>query len=160
MATLIVHNHCTRCTQLEADLAAALHDPIWQIDTRQAVERRLTALGPDIAAIVLDIDRMHDRNAEFGHAGVDWRVAQVMQTVRGDDTYAGRWLQGDEIVVFCNEANTEGLAMRLLIAFEMRGMGATITITPATREGIAEGIATIDAAKRAGQRGEILEAIV
>lgn len=159
MATTILHDiggTCTRCTALEAELAQALHDPIWQIGTRQAVERRLTALGPDIVAVVLDIDKMHDRNAEFGHAGVDWRVARIMESIRAGDTYAGRWLQGDEIVVFTNEANAEGLAVRLLILFEMYGMSATIATAPATREGIALGIAAIERAKEAGQRGEIL----
>lgn len=159
MATTILHDigdTCTRCAALEAELAQALHDPIWQIDTRQAVERRLTALGPDIVAVVLDIDKMHDRNAEFGHAGVDWRVAQIFQSVRRDDTYAGRWLQGDEIVVFCNVANAPGLAIRLLVLFEMRGMSATITTAPATRGGIADGITRIEAAKQADQRGRIV----
>jgi GGDEF domain-containing protein len=156
MIATIVPNTCTRCTELEIELARAYHDPIWQIDTRQAVERRLTQLGTGYAAVVLDIDRMHAANERFGHAGVDWRIAQIFQSVRRDDTYAGRWLQGDEIVVFCNVANAPGLAIRLLVLFEMRAMGATITMAPATREGIAEGIARIDAAKRAGQRGAIV----
>lgn len=151
---------CTTCApriaQLEADLASALHDPIWGIGTRQAVERRLTGLSGLLSTIVLDIDGMHGANERFGHAGVDERISKIMQSVRTDDTYAGRWLRGDEIVIFCDQANAEGLAVRLLILFEMYGMGATITVAPATREGIAEGIARIDAAKANGQRGQIL----
>lgn len=151
---------CTDCApriaQLEQELAQALHDPIWGIATRQGVERRLTELSPDQAAIVLDLDDMHGANARFSHAGVDWRVTQVMQSIRADDTFAGRWLQGDEIVVFANAANAPGLAERLLILLEMRGMGATIAIAEATREGIAEGVARIDQAKREGRRGQIL----
>lgn len=145
--------------RLRGELADAHHDPIWDIGTRQAVERRLTILAPGQAAIVLDIDDMHGANGRFGHDGVDWRIAGIMRLIRSDDAYAGRWKRGDEVAVICNAANAPGLAIRLLILFELYGLSATIVIAPATRGGIDAGIARIGAAKQAGQRGQILEAL-
>lgn len=147
---------CTRCVQLEQELAQAYHDPAWQINTRQAMERRLTQLTGARAAIVLDVDRMHDANERFGHAGVDWRISRIFRSVRQDDTCIGRWLQGDEVVVICDAAQSGELAIRLLVLFEMYGMSATIAVAVATREGIAQGIVAIDVAKREGRRGTIL----
>lgn len=157
------HHACPNCQllateneQLRTDLADALFDPIWDIGTRQGAERRLTELVGQYVAIVLDVDAMHDHNARLGHAEVDRRLAGIMRTIRTDDTYAGRWLRGDEIVVFCDQANAEGLSVRLLVLFELFGLGATITVTEASRSGIADGIAAIGRAKQNGKRGTIL----
>jgi GGDEF domain-containing protein len=156
---------CTTCRAMEreverlrAELADAHHDPVWGIGTRQAVERRMTELTGQQAAIVLDIDDMHGANSRLGHAEVDRRIAGIMQTLRNGDTYAGRWLRGDEIVVFCDRADADGLAIRLLVLFELYGLGATIAITAATRDGVDGGIFRIGGAKSAGRRGEILGA--
>lgn len=167
MAPGIVLRRCGTCTRknariarLKAELANAYHDPIWDIETRQGIERRMPHLRTSYVAIVIDLDCMHDRNREFGHAGVDWRITRIFQHVRRDDSYAGRWLRGDEIVMFVHQNDAEGLAIRLLVTFEMYGMSATMLIAPASYEGIASGIAAIDAAKDAGRRGQILEATV
>ena len=146
--------------RLTAELSTAEFDAIWGIYKREGLERRMPHLRSGYAALVIDLDQMHDRNLEFGHAGVDWRMTQVFLRIRENDTYAGRWKRGDEVVVFVHQDDAEGLAIRALVTCELYGMPATMVLVSATLAGIASGIAAIEVAKKAGKRGQILEALV
>lgn len=164
LATL-THEHatCTSCTDKDALIAlltaerdAAEFDSIWGIYKREGVERRMAHLRTGMAVVVVDIDGMHDANTRYGHAGVDRRVTRVMCAVRTDDTLAGRWQQGDELVIFCHQDDAIGLARRLLAEFRADDMSATAAVVfEPTHAGVALGQAQIEVAKRANQRGRV-----
>lgn len=142
--------------RLRADLESAYHDPIWNIYSRQGIERRMPYLDRGMAVIVIDIDRMHDANAAYTHGGVDWRLRQILAGIRSDDTLIGRWKQGDELVIFVRLVHAAGLAQRLSAAFLAHGMSMTAAIVSnATHVGIAAGIARIETAKLSDGRGRV-----
>lgn len=153
---------CTTCpivTDLRAQLDAAYRDPIWGIYSRQGIERRMAHLRPGMATIVIDIDHMHDCNTTFGHDGVDARVASIFQAIRAEDAedmLIGRWLRGDEVVIFVHQDDAIGLARRLLGTFRAYAMSATAALVwRCDTAGIKVGCARIEVAKEAGERGRI-----
>lgn len=157
-----MHTHssttCQHCRELEQtilDLRAALEaadrDPIWGIYTRGGIERRMVKLDGTMAVIVADLDRLHDANDRYGHAGVDARMTMVL---RGTD--AGRWQQGDEFVVIVPTADAVGAATRLQGALVEQGLSATFAVVRGCdHAAIAAGQLRIEEAKRAGERGRI-----
>jgi GGDEF domain-containing protein len=163
----LTHEHaiCTTCldkdtliAQLTAERDAAEFDGIWGIYKREGIERRLPQLTAAHATIVIDLDGMHDSNREFGHAGVDVRVTTLMALLRKADAdlLIGRWERGDEIVMFPREADAVGMAYRLLGGLLALGMSATMAIVrDNTRVGIALGIARVEVAKEANERGRV-----
>lgn len=154
---------CTTCAakdqtiaQLIAERDAAEFDVVWGIYKREGLERRMAHLRAGMAVIVIDIDGMHQANDAYGHEGVDRRVTRIMAAVRTDDTLAGRWQAGDELVLFCHQDDAIGLAQRLLSEFRTDAMSATAAIVfEPTHAGVAIGQAQIEAAKRANRRGRV-----
>lgn len=142
--------------QLTQERDAAYHDPVWGIDSRQGIERRMRHLRPGMAVLVIDIDDMHERNATLGDDGVDWRVAKIFMNVRSSETPIGRWKRGDEVVLFAPGGDIIGLGERILRDFYRLDMSATGAICYQPNHiGIAAALTRVAAAKQAGQRGRI-----
>lgn len=139
--------------RLTVELAHAEHDPIWGIHNRQGVERRMKHLTDEHATIVLDLDKMHDANAALGHDGVDQRLNKIMRIA---DVLSGRWLRGDEIVLFPHQDDAIGLAYRILGALQAHDLSATIAVVWGnTHQAISLGLARIEQAKADDQRGRV-----
>lgn len=159
MAEPSIARTCTTCpivAQLRAELDQAHRDPIWGIYSRQGVERRMAHLTTEHATIVVDLDDMHGANAAYGHAGVDRRVARALGCIRHNDVLAGRWLRGDEVVLFPRTADALGLAHRLLGALLALDLSATIVVVWGNDQAsIAAGLARIETAKHANERGRV-----
>lgn len=161
-ASILAHDYgtCKTCQtmveeveRLRSALDTAERDPIWGIYSRQGVERRMRQLTAEYATVVIDLDDMHGKNAAFGHHGVDTRVTKVM---RQADVLSGRWLRGDEIVLFPHKAEALGLAHRVLGGFFVLDLSATIAVVWGnTQDAIALGLLRIEEAKEANQRGRV-----
>lgn len=164
---ILAHNPvaCLNCIAMRQEIArltaerdAAEFDPIWGIYKREGVERRLPQLTTAHVTIAIDLDGMHDSNREFGHEGVDARVTTLMGLLRKADAelLIGRWKRGDEIVMFPHESDAIGLAHRLLGGLLALGMSGTMAIVwDTSHAGIALGIARIEQAKEANERGRV-----
>lgn len=150
---------CTTCpivSELRAELDQALRDPIWGIYSRQGIERRMRHLTTDHATIVVDMDKMHHANTAFGHDGVDSRITRALACIRSADVLAGRWLRGDEVVLFPLAVDAIGLAHRLLGALLALDMSATIAVVWGNdRAAVTVGTAQIETAKEQDQRGRV-----
>lgn len=144
-----------RIARLEADLHDALHDPIWNIASRQGIERRMLDLDPTYAIVVGDLDYLHDCNTRYGHEGVDARMRMAL-TLRRTDVCVGRWLRGDEFIAPVKRRNARGLARRLQRRLVAVGLSATFAVVYGINtQAVAAGIARIELAKRMNERGKI-----
>lgn len=143
--------------QLRAELSTAHTDPIWGIASRQGIERRMQHCTKGYAIVVGDLDYLHEANERYGHEGVDARVRAALQ-VRAGDFYLGRWKRGDELIALVADDDAKGLAERLRAALQSQGLSATFAIVRGSDRYAAQaGLARIEEAKRAGQRGRIFE---
>lgn len=153
--------HCSQCAaheqqiaQLMADLESADRDPVWGVLTRGGLERRMPKLGDETAAIVLDLDYLHEANDRYGHAGVDARMTVALRAT--DQHPVGRWQHGDELVIFAPQGDALGLALRLQSELAAQGLSATCAIVPGLgHAAVAKGQRRIEQAKRDGERGRI-----
>lgn len=154
---------CPNCKRKDQEIArltaerdAAEFDRVWRVYKREGLERRMPHLRSGMAVVVVDLDRMKEANARFGHAGVDSRMTKIFQATRTDDTFAGRWKQGDEVAVFVHQDDAIGLANRLLGAFLALDLSATIAVVGgASHAHVDLGIARIEQAKADNERGRI-----
>lgn len=161
MSAHIVAQHCTQCAalaqeivQLQAELQLADRDAVWGVFTRRGLERRMPKEDRGMAVVVFDIDRMHDANDRYGHAGVDERMTVALRVT--DQHPTGRWQHGDELVSFVPISDALGMALRVQAELIGQGLSATCAVVWAcSHAAVAQAQARIEQAKRANERGRV-----
>lgn len=159
MTTAILTHHPTT---LEAalDMIAELdQDPAWGGCSPAGLRYRLRRLHAGRwGVVVLDLDNLHSLNDTLGHAEVDRRM-QTAFRVRHSDVLRGRWAFGDEVVLIVPAEDARDCAARLLHDLRAVGLSATFAVVEdaggAFEAAVAAGQTRIEAAKRAGERGEV-----
>lgn len=105
-------------------------DPIWNCLTRSALQIRWTELTQDATGLIyIDVDKMHDLNEKYTHAGVDKKIKTVLKNIRQNDIISSRWLNGDEITLILKSGNPAEFSLRLIQEFKNVGIGITCAYT-------------------------------
>jgi len=116
----LLHDVAISCAQIEDQRAnlerLALQDPLTGINNRRAGEANLAQVGGPqrdqrlpLSVAVVDVDNLHEINADGGHAQGDEglrRVAIELQTALRADDWVARW-GGDEFLVVCHCTGTD-----------------------------------------------------
>ena len=145
-------------TRLEAALQDAEHDPLWDILTRNGVDRRLTETQPGYDVIYADLDYLHERNETLGSDEVDRRMQQALRLRAADLLLAGRWKRGDEVLFLAAAGTGTGAALRLLAALRAVDLSATCCVVPQAAHyvsAISTAHTCVTLAKRANLRGQV-----
>lgn len=153
--------------QLQREIDILSHDPIWGCFTRAALELRWSEFSRHAVSVVYaDIDDMHGLNSQYGHSGIDKRIASVIENVRHDsesrygDIVASRWLNGDELVFILKSGNGQSFCERMQADFRAVGINLTMAHTPKITDSPFSTINVLDEQvnqyKRMNLRGEII----
>jgi GGDEF domain-containing protein len=147
---------------LQRQLRTAFVDTSYGILTRaggEAAWRRMRR--QPLAVIFTDLDGLHALNERLGYAEVNRRIASALRSRRDDLSIAMRWFSGDEIVVVVPQADGLKTAERLLAALHTHDLSGTFAVVAASTHDLAAEAgragALVQAAKRAGQRGIIID---
>lgn len=153
--------------QLLQEIESLSIDPIWGCFTRAAMSLRWDEFTDSAVSVVYcDIDRMHDLNTRYGHAGVDERIKRVIAQVRhGDksrksDIVVSRWLNGDELVFILKSGNAQSFCERIHADFQSVGISVTMAHSPRVTDNPVDTINPLDEQvqqyKNVDLRGEII----
>lgn len=104
-------------------------DPAYHVTTRAAVAFELRRQSESARYVVfLDIDHMHEANAEHGYEAVNGMIRRACHVRSADVLIRARWFSGDELV-FVLSGNPDGFCQRLKTAFRNEGLGTTMSYT-------------------------------
>ena len=126
--------------------------------TRQGGLERLRRLSGAVDIVFLDIDHMHDANAQLGYAEVNRRLRAAFQIRRVDTILICRWFSGDEILAVTKAGDGAGLAERLQGRMQALGLSATIGVVRGTAyaQAIERASAIVTSAKAENRRGQVV----
>lgn len=147
----------TDVATLQSMLVAAYTDSSYGCLTRPGLEA-LHRYSEGKEVLFLDLDGMHDLNAQFGYAEVDARIAASLASVRHSDVVCARWYSGDEIIFIVNTGDAAGLAARLQSAFVNAELSATYGFAPLSADltaSVNKASGYVQFAKSVGRRGTI-----
>lgn len=140
----------------ERRVQAAHYDEAFGMLTRAGLDAKLRRLTTEVDVLFIDLDRIHELNAELGYTEVDKLIRQAF-ALRSTDAIVGRHYSGDEIVIITRRGDGAGLSERLTARLATAGLSATIAVVAASpRDAIQAAAREVQAAKAAGIRGEVL----
>lgn len=148
------------CLRLRHDLQAALRDPTYGILTRAGGEEAWKRQGrhyADYEVVFLDLDHLHQLNAQWGYVEVDRHIRSALDHREGDIVMA-RWYSGDEIVAVVQRGDGVGYARRLLGNLRAQHLSATFGVVPATlllADAVHRAMRLVSQAKAEGRHGTI-----
>lgn len=142
---------------LKAKLQLAYTDAAYGCLTRAGATECITLTGSE-DVIFLDLDGMHDLNAQHGYAAVDTLIRESLNAMRHRDITIARWYSGDEIILVVPAEDGRGAARRLRDVMRNNGLSATFGVVCASTclvESVTRAADKVQAAKAADQRGTI-----
>lgn len=151
-----------RLKDLTADRDSLLYDPVFGCLNRAGLERQWTITRATHGIIFFDLDNMKQANDRFSYDGVNARIKlALLRSVRADETYAGRWFSGDELVLCAPKQVLVTIAERAKLAFADEGLTFTAAISHGYGfydlfEVVQQASQAVQAAKRANDRDVIL----
>lgn len=133
-------------------------DDTYGMLTRPGGLARLNRMRGPVDIVFVDIDGMHDLNAQLGYDQVNARIRQAFRIRQSDALIICRWFSGDEILVVTRPGDGAGLSDRLLARMRDCGLSATVCVSRGAgyTQAIATAAAHVQQAKQSGRRGQVV----
>lgn len=117
--------------------------PVFGIKTRASLDEVKQYRG---FVLFIDIDDLHNINADLGYAEADKRIRAALAETRKSDLVVGRWYSGDEFAVLTNDKTQPILAAnRIGLTFRKQGLSVSIGVQSFTGNNWKDAVATASA---------------